>query len=91
MIKKEEWNTLEKLSKLRFTEKEAEQLRKEMESILLFADQIKGAERKTEIRSETQFELREDEENPSFPRDAILENAPATEKGFFKLSRRGES
>ncbi len=90
MIEKEELKTLEKLSKLSFTEREEEQIRKELESILLFAEQMKGAERKTKLRFENSCELREDEVVPSFPRENLLQNAPTKEKGFFKLPRRGE-
>ncbi len=89
-MEKEELKILEKLSKLSFTEEEEEQLQRELESILLFADQIKGAKQKETVSSDNSCGFREDEVIPPFSRDAILQNAPTTEKGFFKLPRRGE-
>ncbi len=90
MITKEELKTLAKLSKLSFTEREKEQLGKELEAILLFVDQMTGAERKTELCFENSCELREDKVVPSFSREDLLQNAPTKEKGFLKLPRRGE-
>lgn len=90
MIEKEELKTLEKLSKLSFTEKEEEQLQRELESILLFADQIKDVKQKTMLSSENSCDLREDEVVSSFSKDDLLHNAPTKEQGFFKLPRRGK-
>ncbi len=90
MMKQTELKTLEKLSKLSFTEKEKKQLQKELDAVLLFVDQIKDADEKTETGFENSCDLREDNIVYSFSREDLLHNAPTKEQGFFKLPRRGE-
>lgn len=90
MIEKNELKTLAKLSKLSFTEREEEQLRKELESILLFADQLQEASGQEDSPFQDSCDLREDEAVPCMGREELLSNAPSKENGFFTLPRRGE-
>ncbi|MBE7041929.1 MAG: Asp-tRNA(Asn)/Glu-tRNA(Gln) amidotransferase subunit GatC [Ruminococcaceae bacterium] len=90
MIKKEELKLLAQLSKLSFSQGEEEQLQKELNSILLFADQIQGIKNNKEWISEYACELREDEIILPVSQEELLANAPTKKNGFFKLPRRGE-
>ncbi len=93
MITKKEIETLAKLSKLKLTEEEKELLVKEMSDIVAFADTINanlsateeecGGESEVVVNFE---ELREDEEEPSYEREEILQNAES-EGGYFLVRR----
>lgn len=90
-ITKEQVAHVAKLAKLTVSEEEKEKLTLQLEQILNYVGQLNelntdGVEPTSHaILMENVF--REDEEKPSLPVDAALQNAPDQEKGFFKVPK----
>ncbi len=88
MIKREDILNIAGLSKLFVEENELDNLAKEMENIVKFADEINNAE-----ISSDEFDninglcnvLREDIAKESFDRELILKNADGGKNGFFQI------
>lgn len=92
-LSKEEFEKLSVLSRLRFSEEEAEQFRNEMDDIIAFADTINNAVagdtdniKNTSVSAVSYKDLREDEVRESLPNEKILSNVDGS-KGFFNVKR----
>ncbi len=87
-ITKEEVLRVASLSKLKFTDDEAETLKTAMSDVIGFADQLSELDTEGVIPTAhaipMQNAFREDEIKPSLTREEILKNAPeADEEGFI--------
>ena len=77
------------LAKLKLTDDEVDLFQEQLSAILAYADRLDELD--TESIPPTagvlplRNVLREDEPRPSFPREAMLENAPAVEDGFVAV------
>ena len=92
-LSKEDFNKLAVLSRLRFSDEEAEKFRNEMDDIIAFADTINNTVsggtddiKNTSIDAVGFRELREDEVRESLPNEKILSNVEG-HKGFFNVRR----
>ena len=92
-LSKEDFDKLAVLSRLRFSEEEAEKFRNEMDSIIAFADTINNAVsggtediKNTAAEAIPFTELREDEVKESLPNEKILSNVEGS-RGFFNVKR----
>lgn len=92
-LSKEDFNKLAVLSRLRFSDEEAEKFRNEMDDIIAFADTINNAVsggtddiKNTSIDAVGFRELREDEVRESLPNEKVLSNVEG-HKGFFNVRR----
>ena len=85
----EEVEHIAELAKLGLTEEEKERFSQQLSAILEYAQMLQELD--TEAIPPTaqvitlQNVMRPDEVRPSFPREDILANAPAAEKGCFKV------
>lgn len=87
-MNKEELCDIAILSKLEIKEQEVDEILKEMENIISFAQKIDNAkvlDESVEDLSDLENVLREDEVIPSYPQEEILKNAKTKEDGFFYL------
>jgi len=80
-----------KLARLELSEKEKDTLGNQLEQILTYMEQLNridttGVE-PTSHAIPIQNAFREDETNPSFPREEVLGIAPEVEDGHFKVPR----
>ena len=86
-----DFDKISELSMLSVSESEKEALKRDIESIIEFADKI--AEFGENTQNPQLFgavgadELREDVIEPSFCRDEILSNAPKTSEGFISVPK----
>ena len=92
-LSKEDFDKLAILSRLRFSDEEAEQFRNEMDDIIAFADTINNAVsggtddiKNTSINAVPYTALREDEVCESLPNEKILSNVDGS-RGFFNVKR----
>lgn len=92
-LSKEEFEKLAILSRLRFTDEEAEKFRNEMDDIIAFADTINNAVsggtddiKNTSVDAVPYEELRADEVKESLPNEKVLSNVDG-HKGFFNVKR----
>ncbi len=88
MVKKEDVLAISKLAKLFVDESELEDLAKDMQSIINFANEIIKVSESSGIFdsvNDLSNVLREDEVTGSFDRDLILKNANSQKNGFFCL------
>jgi len=85
----EEVEHIAELAKLGLTEEEVERFSQQLSAILEYAQRLQELD--TDAIPPTaqvitlQNVMRPDEVRPSFPREDILANAPAAEKGCFKV------
>lgn len=88
-LSREEVEHIAELAKLGLTEEEVERFSQQLSAILEYAQRLQELD--TEAIPPTaqvitlQNVMRPDEVRPSFPREDILANAPAAEKGCFKV------
>ncbi len=87
-MNKEELYNIAILSKLEIKEQEVDEILKEMENIITFAQKINDAkvlDETVENLNDLENVLREDEVVSSYPQEEILKNAKTKEDGFFYL------
>ncbi len=88
-ITKEQVTHVANLARLNLTEEEKEQMTKDMEAIIAFADQINALDIKdvkpTDHIIPINNVFRKDEIVPSMDRDLLLSNAPSKENGCFSV------
>ena len=88
-LSREEVEHIAELAKLGLTEEEVEQFSQQLSAILEYAQMLQELE--TEAIPPTaqvitlQNVMRPDEVRPSFAQEDVLANAPAAEKGCFKV------
>ena len=90
MISREEVLNLANLSKLYLDEEEIENIRKEMDSMINFANEINSLDAKCEKLPEINNisnAFREDEIVESYPQEEILKNVDGGREGFFYLKK----
>lgn len=89
MIEKEELEQLALLSKLVFSEEETEELCKEFDEIIAFADTVNElSANQEEVLEEKGWEfLREDQVSVSDKQEDILKNAASVKDGQFFLPK----
>lgn len=92
-LSKQEFEKLAVLSRLRFSDEEAEKFRNEMDDIIAFADTINNAVaggtddiKNISENAVVYTELREDKIIESLPNEKILSNVEGS-KGFFSVKR----
>ena len=91
MISREEVEQVARLARLALTPEELERLRTQLNAILVHIDALKAVS--TDGVEPTSHAvpvinvMREDEETPSFPRDAMLANAPDRSGELFRVPR----
>lgn len=77
-----------KLARLHIEESEVPKLEKEMSNIVKMVENLpEFADTKIPLNEKDAMELRKDEVRPSFKRDEILANAPATEAGCILVPK----
>jgi aspartyl-tRNA(Asn)/glutamyl-tRNA(Gln) amidotransferase subunit C len=81
-LSREEVEHIAELAKLGLTEEEVEQFSQQLSAILEYAQRLQELD--TQVIT-LQNVMRPDEVRPSFAREDILANAPAVEKGCFKV------
>ena len=85
----EEVHHIAELAKLALTEEEKEKFREQLSAILEYAERLQKLDTEAIPPTATVLPLRnvmrEDEVEPSFPREEILANAPAAEEGYFQV------
>ncbi len=87
-MNKEELYDIAILSKLEIKEQDVDEILKDMENIISFAQKINDAkvlDETVEDLNDLENILREDEVIPSYPQEEILKNAKTKEDGFFYL------
>ena len=91
-VTKEELRQIATLSKLFIPEEEEENLLREMESIIAFADTVNEAVANTDASFDAVTPLcnvfREDEVVPSMPQEDVLKNSPEAANGSFLVRPR---
>lgn len=88
VLNKEELYNIAILGKLEIKEQEVDEIIKEMDNIISFAQKINDAkvlDETVEGLNDLENVLREDEVLPSYPQEEILKNAKTQEDGFFYL------
>ena len=91
MVTREEVLKLAALAKLYVSEDELDRLTAEMDHIISFADAVNSvgaAEEGFDNINNLENAFREDEVQPSFDRQEILQNADCAEDGFFVVKKR---
>lgn len=88
-MKEDTLNYIAGLSKLEFADKEAEIMNNELDCIIATFDGIKNFDANVENTSNTIVEniFREDKVVPSLNKDELLNNAPDTMNGYFKVPK----
>jgi len=90
-ISLDEVKKIAKLSRLKITEEEAALFSVQLSDVLKYAEKINEINTDdvppTSHSIEMKNALRPDEIKPSFERDTIMKNAPAPEKGFYKVPK----
>ena len=90
-ITKEEVKYVADLARLNLSEEEAEKLQSEMEGIIAFADTLSALDTQgidpTNHAIRVENVLREDENRPSFDRDALLSCAPEKQAGCYSVPK----
>ncbi|MGQ9628623.1 MAG: Asp-tRNA(Asn)/Glu-tRNA(Gln) amidotransferase subunit GatC [Anaerolineae bacterium] len=85
----EEVEHIAELAKLGLTEEEKEKFRGQLSAILEYAERLQKLDTEAIPPTATVLPLRnvmrEDEVEPSFPREKILSNAPDREDGYFRV------
>ncbi len=87
-MNKEELYNIAILGKLEIKEQEVDEIIKDMENIISFAQKVNDAkvlDETVEDLNDLENVLREDEVTPSYPQEEILKNAKTQEDGFFYL------
>ncbi|MBR0423595.1 MAG: Asp-tRNA(Asn)/Glu-tRNA(Gln) amidotransferase subunit GatC [Clostridia bacterium] len=90
MISREEVLNLANLSKLYLNEEEIENIRKEMDSMINFANEINNLDVKYDKLPEINNisnAFREDEVVESYPQEEILKNVGGGREGFFYIKK----
>lgn len=91
MITKEEVRKLSALSRISLTDKEEESLAKDMEGILAYVGEIKkvkiGDSRPWEPAERNIFREDKAENGRGEFKQVLLDSAPASENGFFKVKK----
>ncbi|MBN2031624.1 Asp-tRNA(Asn)/Glu-tRNA(Gln) amidotransferase subunit GatC [bacterium] len=90
-IQKEDVEKIAKLAKLQFSEDEIEKFRGHLEEILTYVNKLNelntdGVEPTYYVQHAGDV-MREDRVKPSLPREEALKNAPAQDKGFFRVPK----
>ncbi len=90
-IQKEDVEKIAKLAKLQFSDDEIEKFRGHLEEILTYVNKLNelntdGIE-PTYYVQHTGDVMREDQVKPSLPCEEALKNAPAQDKGFFRVPK----
>lgn len=94
MITKDEFNKIAECALLNFTERETNEMIKDMSDVISFVNSVKEAYTdKPNYRNDkiTVDELREDIPGECTPVDVLLSNAGGGEDGFFTIKRRGKN
>ncbi len=90
-ITKEQVEHVANLARLNLTDEEKEQMTKDMEAIIEFADQINGLDIENVAPTAHIIPInnvfRVDEVVPSMERDLLLSNAPNQENGCFSVPK----
>ncbi|MBQ4160813.1 MAG: Asp-tRNA(Asn)/Glu-tRNA(Gln) amidotransferase subunit GatC [Clostridia bacterium] len=90
-ITKDEVKYVANLARLNLTEAEAERLQTEMADIIAFADTLSNLDTEgiepTNHAIRVENVLREDENRPSYDRDALLNCAPAKQAGCYSVPK----
>ncbi len=90
-IQKEDVEKIAKLAKLQFSEDEIERFRTHLEEILAYVNKLNELDTEgvepTYYVQHTGDAMREDQVKPSLPRQEALKNAPAQDKGFFRVPK----
>lgn len=85
----EEVEHIAELAKLGLSEEEKEKFREQLSAILEYAEKLQKLDTEAIPPTATVLPLRnvmrEDEVEPSFPREKILANAPDAEDGYFRV------
>lgn len=93
MIDRDEVLHVARLARLALTEQEVEQMARELSAVLDHIERISELDLEgvppTSHVIDVAGALREDEPQPSLPRDVILEQAPAVEGGGFLVPSPG--
>lgn len=90
MISREEVLNLANLSKLYLNEEEIENIRKEMDSMINFANEINNLDveyNKLSKISNISNVFRDDEIVKSYPQEEILKNVEGGREGFFYIKK----
>jgi aspartyl-tRNA(Asn)/glutamyl-tRNA(Gln) amidotransferase subunit C len=79
------------LARLEFAPEEKERLKKDLQKMIAFVEQLQaldtdGEEPVLQMSSNTDV-LRDDEEKNSLPREEALKNAPLTDGQYFKVPK----
>lgn len=88
MIEKKDIEKLAKLSRIKLSEPEIESLQKDVESILLYVNQINEVSVKEENTLPLNRNVLREDENPhesTIYTEEILSKAPSIETGFIKV------
>ncbi|MDD2955317.1 MAG: aspartyl/glutamyl-tRNA amidotransferase subunit C [Oscillospiraceae bacterium] len=92
MVTREDIQKIALLSKLSIPEEELDGLTADMQNIIAFADTISAAGDLADPDFDNINDLsnafREDETVPSYPQEAILQNAGGGEGGYFPVRKR---
>ena len=89
MVSKQEIEQLAILAKLSFSDQEIEQLTRDMDEIINFANQVNSFPYDKEETLDTRVklvELRDDEIKESYPSEVVTSNVDS-ENGFFPVKR----
>ncbi|HNQ35284.1 MAG TPA: Asp-tRNA(Asn)/Glu-tRNA(Gln) amidotransferase subunit GatC [bacterium] len=90
-MEEKEIRYLARLARIRLTEGEVEGLKSDLTQLLEYVDQLKGlptgAVEPTSTIVPAFNRFRADRARPSFPREAVLANAPERQADFFRVAR----
>jgi aspartyl-tRNA(Asn)/glutamyl-tRNA(Gln) amidotransferase subunit C len=90
-IQKEDVKKIAKLAKLQFSDDEIETFQGHLEEILDYVNKLNELNtdhvEPTYYVQHTGEVMREDQEKHSLPREEALKNAPAQDKGFFRVPK----
>lgn len=90
-ITKEEVLHIANLARLKFSDENIERFRKDMETIVNFADRLNELDVQDVEPAAHSFSIqnvfRKDETRPSFDREQILQNAPTQDMGCYSVPK----
>jgi|TARA_B100001750_G_C15431777_1_gene558648 aspartyl-tRNA(Asn)/glutamyl-tRNA(Gln) amidotransferase subunit C len=82
---------ISKLARIQINDKEKKSLKKDLNDILKFIDQLKNVDTKGIVPlqnvNEQELRMREDKVNPDSGVDDLIKNAPENESNFFSVPK----